>query len=176
MIVLRPSLLTIETTLMNKQTPLPPGFLKHPIHFLALGLGSGCLHKMPGTAGTVVGVLVYLPMQSLPWMVYIGTTLGLFIVGIWLCGSTARDLKVHDHRAIVWDEIVGFLVTMALLPPHWLLIGLGFVLFRAFDILKPWPINYIDDFISGGLGIMLDDLLAALFALAILHAIVYLFL
>ncbi len=158
---------------MNKQTPLPPGFLKNPIHFLALGFGSGCLPKIPGTAGTVVGVLVYLPIMHLHWALYIGITMSLLIVGIGLCGATAKALQVHDHQAIVWDEIVGFLVTMALVPVDWRLIILGFILFRVFDISKPWPINLIDHSLPGGLGIMLDDVLAGLFALAILQTIVY---
>ncbi len=159
---------------MSKNTPIPQGFLKNPIHLLALGFGSGCVPKMPGTAGTLVGILFYLPMMSLSWPVYIGVTVALFLFGVWLCGVTVRHLGVHDHGGIVWDEIVGLLITMTAVPPDWRFVLLGFVLFRLFDIWKPWPINWLDHKVSGGLGIMLDDLVAGIYALIILQLIVYL--
>lgn len=159
---------------MSKNTPIPQGFLKHPVHFLALGFGSGCAAKMPGTMGTFVGILFYLPMMKLSVPVYVALTVILFLIGIWLCDVTARHLGVHDHGAIVWDEIVGFLVTMIAAPPDWRFIILGFVLFRLFDICKPWPINWLDRQVSGGFGIMLDDLLAGIFALIILQIFIYL--
>ncbi len=148
--------------------------LKHPVHFLALGCGFGCVPKLPGTAGTLVGVLLYIPLQTLFWPIYVGIVLVLFLIGIWLCGKTAKDLGVHDHPAIVWDEIVGYLVTMILVPSGWQWLLAGFVLFRLFDIWKPWPIYLIDKRVGGGFGIMIDDVIAGIFALLILQLIVYL--
>ena len=159
---------------MSKNTPIPQGFLKNPIHLLALGFGTGCAPKMPGTIGTLVGIIFYLPMSYLSWPVYIGVTVALFLSGIWLCEVTANHLGVHDHGGIVWDEIVGFLITMTMVPPDWRFVLLGFVLFRLFDICKPWPINWLDRKVSGGLGIMLDDVLAGIYALIILQIIIYL--
>jgi phosphatidylglycerophosphatase A len=164
---------------MSKNTPIPQGFLKNPIHLLALGFGTGCVPKMPGTIGTLVGILFYLPLVYLSsayssWTVYIVVTIALFLSGIWLCEVTANHLGVHDHGGIVWDEIVGFLITMTMVPPDWRFVVLGFVLFRLFDIWKPWPISWLDRKVSGGLGIMLDDVLAGIYALIVLQIIVYL--
>ena len=159
---------------MSKNTPIPQGFLKNPIHLLAMGFGTGYVPKMPGTVGTLVGILFYLPMVYLSWPVYIGVTIALFLLGIWLCEVTANHLGVHDHGGIVWDEIVGFLITMTLVPPEWRFVLLGFVLFRLFDIWKPWPIRWFDVGVSGGFGIMLDDLVAGLYALLVLQLIAYL--
>jgi phosphatidylglycerophosphatase A len=94
------------------------------------------------------------------------------ILGIWICQASSRDLGVHDHPGIVWDEIVGYLITMATAPAGWLWVVLGFVLFRFFDILKPWPISWADKRVHGGLGIMLDDVLAAVYAWLVLHLII----
>ena len=159
---------------MSKNTPIPQGFLKNPIHLLAMGFGTGYVPKMPGTVGTLVGILFYLPMVYLSWPVYIGVTIALFLLGIWLCEVTANHLGVHDHGGIVWDEIVGFLITMTLVPPDWRFLLLGFVLFRLFDIWKPWPIRWFDVGVSGGFGIMVDDLVAGLYALLVLQLIAYL--
>ena len=157
---------------MNKNTPIPKGFLKNPIHLLALGFGTGCVPMMPGTIGTLVGVLFYLLMQTLSWPIYIGVTIVLFSLGVWLCDVTARHLGVHDHGGIVWDEIVGFLITMTAVPPDWRFVLLGFVLFRLFDIWKPWPISWLDRKLSGGFGIMSDDVLAGIYALLVLQIII----
>ena len=159
---------------MSKNTPIPQGFLKHPVHFMALGFGSGCAPKMPGTIGTLVGILFYLLMVKLSWPIYAGITIILFLLGVWLCEVTARHLGVHDHSSIVWDEIVGYLVAMFLIPFDWRFIILGFLLFRLFDIWKPWPISWLDRKVSGGLGIMVDDLLAGIYALIMLQIIIYL--
>lgn len=148
--------------------------LRHPVHLLALGLGTGLTPKLPGTAGTLIGVLIYLPLQHLAWPYYISAVLAFFLIGIWLCGKSAALLGVHDHPGIVWDEITGYLAAMILAPPGWLWIGLGFVLFRLFDILKPWPIRWLDKQVKGGLGIMADDLLAAVFSWIWIQLIAYL--
>ncbi|MEJ2404330.1 MAG: phosphatidylglycerophosphatase A [Candidatus Thiodiazotropha sp.] len=140
----------------------------NPVHLLAFGFGSGLAPKAPGTFGTLVGVPIYWLLQPLP-PVYYGVLVAVsFLIGISLCGRTSRDLGVHDHGGIVWDEIVGYLVTMLWAPKGWLWMVIGFVLFRFFDILKPWPISWFDRKVSGGFGVMLDDLIAGLFAAVIL--------
>ena len=138
--------------------------MRKPAHLLAFGFGSGLLPKAPGTYGTLVGIPIYLLIQPLPLIYYSVIVVLAFAIGIWLCEVTSRDLGVHDHGGIVWDEIVGYLVTMALAPSGWLWVVAGFLLFRLFDILKPWPIRWFDQRVEGGLGIMLDDLIAGLFA------------
>jgi phosphatidylglycerophosphatase A len=151
--------------MMMKLKSIPGLNLSNPVHFLAFGFGSGAAPWAPGTFGTLAAVPLYLLLRPLSLGCYLLVLLVGFIVGIWLCGRTSRDLGVHDHGGIVWDEIIGFLLTMILAPPGWLWILLGFALFRLFDILKPWPIRQIDRQVGGGFGIMLDDLLAALYAL-----------
>ena len=144
------------------------------MHLLALGFGSGLTPRLPGTAGTLVGVLLFIPLQHLPWPYYCAVTLLMFLAGIWLCRRTAGYLGVHDHPGIVWDEIVGYLITMIAAPRGWQWILLGFSLFRMFDIRKPWPINWIDKRVQGGFGIMADDALAAVYSLISLQFIAYL--
>jgi phosphatidylglycerophosphatase A len=113
-------------------------------------------------------------MQPLPLPVYLVLTALLGLAGIWLCGYTARALGVHDHGGIVWDEIVGLLITLIAVPPDWRWLLAGFLLFRLFDILKPWPIRWLDRRVGGGFGIMIDDVLAGLFALLCLHGLIWL--
>jgi phosphatidylglycerophosphatase A len=143
--------------------------LSDPGHLLALGFGAGLSPRAPGTAGTVAAVPVYLAASTLPTAAYVALCGVLFLLGVWLCGRAARALGTHDDPAIVLDEILGFLVTMVALPASAGWIAAGFVLFRAFDILKPWPVSLLDRRVHGGLGIMLDDLAAGLMALAVLH-------
>ncbi len=149
--------------------PAPRPDLRNPVHVLAFGFGAGLAPVAPGTAGTVLGVFIYLSMASLPLPYYIGVCGILFLAGVWICDKTSRDLQVHDHGGIVLDEIVGFLVAMIALPPAWAWILAGFLLFRFLDIVKPWPIGWLDRRVRGGFGIMLDDLLAGLAALALLQ-------
>ena len=154
-----------------KKNQLPNNFWKNPIHLIACGLGSGAMPVAPGTFGTLIAVPLFLLLQPLTYELYIFITVVLFLVGIWLCHITARDLGTHDHAGIVWDEIVGFLITMIGAPIGWLWIAVGFILFRLFDILKPWPIRWIDKRVGGGFGIMLDDLLAGIYAYICLQLI-----
>ena len=153
---------------------VPARLLLNPIHLLSLGLGSGLSPKMPGTMGSLVGIGLFLLLPALAWQTYLSITVIALILGIYLCAETARALKVHDHPAIVWDEIVGIFITLFMVPKTWPWILLSFVLFRLFDILKPWPISLADKHIKGGLGIMLDDVIAGLFSLLIIQIILYL--
>lgn len=137
---------------------------KNPLHLLAFGFGSGLAPKAPGTFGTLIGLFFYLWLQYLPWFSYLLVVLVAFVLGIEICNRVSRDLGVKDHPGIVWDEMVGYWVAMLAAPAGlgWML--LGFVLFRIFDIVKPWPISWADRRVAGGLGIMLDDLLAGIVA------------
>ena len=144
--------------------------LKNPWHFLALGFGSGLAPKAPGTFGTLAALpLVWLCSAYLPFSFYLILTVVFSIVGIWICGKTADDMQVHDDSSIVWDEVVGMMITMLAVPLHWHTLLIGFILFRIFDIAKPWPISYLDKHVHGGFGIMADDVLAGVFALACMH-------
>ncbi len=140
-------------------------------HFLAFGFGSGLARKAPGTWGTLAAVPLYSLLAFLPAWQYALLLLVSSVLGVWLCETVSRDLRVHDHGGIVWDEIVGYWLTMFLLPFSigWMLAG--FVLFRILDILKPWPIRWCDERVNGGFGIMLDDLLAGAIACALLHVL-----
>jgi phosphatidylglycerophosphatase A len=145
--------------------------MSDPVHLLAAGFGTGLAPRAPGTAGTLAGVPLYLALAALPLPAYLGLSLGLFLLGVWICGRAARDLNAHDHPSIVFDEMIGYLVTMAGAPFGIGWLALGFVLFRFFDIVKPWPISLLDRKVPGGFGIMLDDLAAGLLALAVLQAV-----
>ncbi|MBN2647211.1 MAG: phosphatidylglycerophosphatase A [Thiotrichales bacterium] len=143
--------------------------LRDPVQLLGFGFGSGLLSPAPGTWGTLIGLLVFLPIllwsESLAWLL-----LGLgLIAGSWICQRSAEAIGVHDHGSIVWDEFIGIWIVLILLPqqtwPWWL--G-AFVTFRLFDIVKPWPIRWLDQHLKGGFGIMADDVLAAFFAVALL--------
>lgn len=140
--------------------PIAPALLRDPGHLLALGFGSGLAPFAPGTFGTLAAIPVYLLCAQLPVMAYLLAVAAAFALGVYLCGRTARALGVHDHPGIVWDEVVGYLLTMAFAPPGGWWILFGFACFRLFDIWKPWPIRVCDRHVHGGLGIMLDDLLA----------------
>ena len=151
-----------------------PGLnLKNPVHLLAFGFGSGVAPKAPGTWGTLAAVPFFLLMQDLPLLAYLAVVLVTTVVGVWLCDVTAKDLGVHDHPGIVWDEFVGLFITMIAAPSGWLWLVIGFVLFRLLDILKPWPIRAIDQGVDGGLGIMLDDVLAGVMAMLCLQLLAY---
>lgn len=145
--------------------------LNDPIQFLALGFGSGLAPKAPGTFGTVAAIPLFFVMSILSPVEYAVAVLLMAFAGIYICGRAAELAGVHDHPAIVWDEIVGFLIAMFLIPVSWHSVLLAFVLFRVFDIFKPWPISWLDKHCHGGFGIMIDDVVAGFFALAIMHLI-----
>jgi len=155
---------------------------RSPIMWLAFGLGTGLSPRAPGTVGTVPGLLLgwLLVMLTAPLgsavgiAVLLGVTLVLFAVGIYLCDQASRRLGVHDHGGIVFDEIVGVLPVFVVMPQSWWELALIFVCFRVFDVIKPWPIGWLDRRVAGGFGIMVDDLLAGGYALIATWASVWL--
>jgi len=142
--------------------------LRTPQGFLAFGFGSGLSRYAPGTAGTVAAVPVALLLAQVAGPLHWALLAVMFGSGVYLCGAASRMLGRHDPGGIVWDEIVGYCLVVAVLPPDWRWWLAAFLLFRLFDILKPWPIRRLDRSVGGGLGIMLDDAVAALFAAACL--------
>jgi phosphatidylglycerophosphatase A len=145
--------------------------LSHPAHFLALGFGAGLAPRAPGTFGTLAAIPLYILMSLyLNQPAYLALTIVLAILGIWVCGVTDKALGASDHGAIVWDEITGFLLTMFMAPLAWWSVLAGFLLFRFFDILKPFPISWFDKHVKGGVGTMLDDVLAGIYAWFCLQA------
>ncbi len=137
--------------------------------FLAFGFGSGLSPRAPGTVGTLAAVPLYWLLAGLDLWLYTAIVVIAMFLGIYICGVASRQLNVHDHPGIVWDEFVGLWITMWALPTSlpWLIAG--FVVFRVFDIAKPWPISLLDRNVGGGAGIMIDDVVAGIFACATLH-------
>jgi len=139
--------------------------LSHPAHFIALGFGSGLAPAAPGTFGTLAGLALYwlLALVATP-LVIAFLAIPAFFLGVWACERTGRDLGVQDHGAMVWDEIVAFLPLAALASSSLMLQAVAFVLFRLFDIWKPYPIRLVEKNVKGGLGVMVDDLMAGAYA------------
>ena len=159
---------------MRDYTPPPVEprvILRSPVHLVAFGFGAGLSPKGPGTLGTLVALPFWWLLMGLPWPWYLAACAALFAFGCWVCGESAKRLGVHDHGGIVFDEIVGMLVAclpLLFLARHPLWLAAAFVLFRLFDIIKPWPIRVLDAKVHGGFGIMVDDLIAGLMAAALL--------
>jgi phosphatidylglycerophosphatase A len=149
-------------------TSRPPDarfLLAHPAHFIALGFGAGLAPKAPGTVGTLVAIPLYWALALvLPPLAIAFVAIPLFFLGIWACDVTGRDLGVPDHGAMVWDEIVAFLPLAALASASLALQLVAFGLFRLFDIWKPFPIRELEKRVKGGLGVMIDDVVAAAYA------------
>ena len=145
--------------------------LGSPSGFLAFGFGSGLSPFAPGTMGTLAAVPFTYLLKSLdgPW--FWVSLVVLFLLGIQLCGHVSRQLGVHDHGGIVWDEMVGYWLSVAFVPLQWHWLLAAFVLFRIFDIFKPWPIRLLDKKLGGGFGIMIDDVAAALLTIMVLAAV-----
>lgn len=146
----------------------PAVVLRDPVHLLAFGLGSGLAPVAPGTFGTLAAVPLVIAAWQLPLGLRIALCALLVAGGTWICGVSARRLGVHDHGGIVLDEIASFYLLMLLVPSGWWWLAAGFVLFRFFDVAKPWPIRLLDRHVGGGFGIMIDDVVAALFAAAVM--------
>jgi len=156
----------------SKRQAIPSAqVLGNPICLLAFGFGSGLAPKAPGTFGTLTAVPLFLLASSLPLPAYLALTVLMFLAGVWLCGRCERILGIQHHSGIVWDEFVGLFVTLAAAPVSFGTVTAGFLLFRLFDVLKPWPISWLDRRVHGGLGIMLDDALAGVFAWACLFGL-----
>ncbi len=148
--------------------------LRNPVHVLSFGFGAGLSPVAPGTIGTLVAIPIYLVLASFSTAVYLSSVIVIFMLGCWTSRRTSDALGVHDHPGIVIDEIVGYLVAMLFVPLGWYWIIAGFLLFRIFDIFKPWPISMVERHVKGGIGIMLDDLLAAVYSLLFLHIAIWL--
>ncbi len=143
---------------------IPVSLLKNPVHLLSVGFGSGLAAKAPGTFGTIAALPFWYALQFLPPVYYVVALILAFVLGVYLCGATAEALGVHDHGGIVWDEFVGLWIALFMVPMNIWWIALGFALFRLFDIWKPWPIRVLDAKVHGGFGIMIDDVLAGVYA------------
>ncbi|MBK5935409.1 MAG: phosphatidylglycerophosphatase A [Halorhodospira halophila] len=158
-----------------------PFRLRRPLHWLATAGGLGLAPRAPGTFGTLAALPLFALLYVAPLSLYLLVTLAVIVVGVWICGRAAEEAGVHDHPAIVWDEVGGYLV--AALPlvtgfgvfSVWVDAALLFVLFRLFDALKPGPIRWLDRRLHGGLGIMADDVAAGAAAAALWYASVALF-
>jgi phosphatidylglycerophosphatase A len=146
-----------------------PDLLRHPVQLLAFGFGSGLSPWAPGTLGTVLAIPFYLLIAEANLLQYTVIVVLAAVLGVWICGVASRQLQVHDHPGIVWDEFVGYWITMWALPVTLEWVIAGFVVFRAYDIVKPWPVSLLDRKVGGGLGIMIDDVLAGAMACLTLH-------
>lgn len=143
--------------------------ISHPAHFIACGFGSGLSPKAPGTAGTLAAWLLFPALSAaLSDAALLAVLVACFLVGVAAASRTGRDLGVADHGAIVWDEMVPFWLVLLLTPKTLPWQAVAFALFRFFDIVKPPPVSWADRRIKGGLGVMLDDLIAAGYALLVL--------
>ncbi|VEB24002.1 phosphatidylglycerophosphatase A [Avibacterium volantium] len=152
--------------------------LTNPVHLLAVGFGSGLLRPAPGTWGSLAATLIGAALlQIMPLKIFLFFTALCFVAGCFICQKTADDMGVHDHGAIVWDEFVGIFIVLGFLPEvNWLLCITGFVVFRFFDILKPYPIRYFDRKLKSGFGIMIDDVLAAIYSIITIYLLFYILL
>ena len=149
---------------------------RHPAHFFAFGFGSGLAPVAPGTAGSLAAIPLYFLLAALlpmPWLLALVAL--LFAIGVWFCEVTGKALGVADHGGIVWDEMVAMWLVLAFTPRAWAWIAAAFLLFRLFDVWKPQPIRTLDARVPGGFGVMLDDLLAAAYALAVLKMLQFAF-
>lgn len=158
-----------------KQLPVPRSVWTNPLHFIAFGFGSGAMPFAPGTFGTLIAIPFYLCMQSLSHFQYLFILMVVTVFSIWLCEKISKEIQVHDHPGMCIDEVVGFLVTMFAAPHGFRWIVLGFILFRLFDIWKPWPIHIIDKKMHGGIGMILDDVMAGIYSLLIIRILSWIF-
>jgi len=142
--------------------------LTDPVNLLAFGVVAGLSPVAPGTVGSLLALPIAWLTLELHVSLQAGVAVFLVVAGVWICGESARRIGVHDHGGIVWDEIAAMYITLLFVPPTPTGWALAFVLFRLFDIVKPWPIRDLDHRLRGGVGIMLDDLVAALYAVVLL--------
>ncbi len=156
---------------MTNPKAIPAAVLRTPQGLLATGFGSGLAPRAPGTVGSAAAMPFYLLLWDLPLAVYGLVVVAVFAVGVWASQRLSEDLKVHDHGGIVIDEFVGVFIALAGCPRIWWIVLIGWLAFRVFDILKPPPIGWLDRRVSGGFGIMIDDVLAGAFALAVVQGV-----
>lgn len=142
-------------------------------YFLAFGLGSGLAPKAPGTAGSLLALALFFPLQALGTLAYLGVLIATLVVGVFICDQVARELHMEDPAGIVIDEFVGLWISLLLLPGGWYWALVGFCLFRLFDIAKPWPVGWLDKHVKGGAGIMLDDVAAGVYAFGVLQVLAF---
>ena len=146
--------------------------MRNPWHLLATGFGSGLSPVVPGTMGSLAAIPFWYLMTFLPWQLYSLVVMMSICIGVYLCHRTAKDMGTHDHGSIVWDEFVGMWITLMALPTmDWQWVAAGFVIFRIFDMWKPWPIRWFDRNIHGGMGIMVDDIVAGVISAGVLYVI-----
>lgn len=162
MVVECSSIVSIRGMITLQANPTFIQLLRSPTLLLAFGFGSGLSPSAPGTAGTLAAIPIWYALSGLSLGHYVIAVYLAAVFGTLICGRAAEQVGVHDHGGIVWDEFVGFWIAMVAVPPSWLALVLGFTLFRLLDIVKPWPISWLDKNIDGGLGIMLDDIAAGL--------------
>jgi phosphatidylglycerophosphatase A len=153
--------------------PIPESVWKNPWHFIAFGFGSGAIPVAPGTFGTLMAIPFYLYLSTFSHTFYLIFTIAIFFFSVWLCEKVSADIHIHDHQGMCIDEFVGFLVTMYGAPYGWGWILIGFILFRFFDIAKPWPIRQIDTHVKSGFGMILDDVMAGVYSLIIIHILAW---
>lgn len=144
--------------------------MSHPAGWIATALGAGLSPKAPGTAGSLIALFPWwFLLRGLPIGAYAAVLAAGFLLGVWACEVSDRRLGIHDQGALVWDEVIGMWITLFAAPPQWWWFIIGFALFRLFDIWKPWPVRWADHSVRGGLGVMLDDVVAGIYALIVLQ-------
>lgn len=154
---------------MNEQSTTAYRLLRDPGGIIATGFGAGLAPHAPGTVGTAVALLPWLALRELPLWGYLLALLLSFALGVWAANRVIAKIRIEDPGLVVWDEFVGLWITLIAAPPGWQWMLAGFVLFRVFDIAKPWPVSWADAKIKGGFGAMFDDALAGLYALAVMQ-------
>jgi phosphatidylglycerophosphatase A len=152
-------------TYSKKKIAVPEKVWHDPLYFIAFGFGSGASPVAPGTVGTLLAIPFYLLLQNLPLDLYLMFLLVFTLFSIWISDRISREIHYHDHPGMNLDEFVGFFVTMIGAPHGFAWVIVGFLLFRLFDIWKPWPIDIIDEKVHGGFGMILDDIFAGIFAM-----------
>jgi phosphatidylglycerophosphatase A len=157
----------------NTNPPNVRFLLQHPAHFFGLGFGSGLAPTAPGTFGTLVGFPLFWLISVYALSTQLIIIFTLFLIGIYFCGVTGKAIGVSDHGGIVWDEIVAMMLVLAFTPNQWQYWLAAFILFRLFDIWKPYPIRQFDAKLKNGFGVMFDDLLAAIYAIICVQALVW---
>jgi len=160
-------------TLTSEQRRL---LLTSPAGWVACGFGSGLAPVAQGTFGSLAALIPWLALRELSLPIYLGIVVIGFILGVWACDVAGKRLRVDDHRSLVWDEFIGQWIALipALFAPFaWWQLVAGFVLFRLFDVAKPWPIGWVDRRVKGGFGVMIDDVIAGIFAALVLRLLGY---